>query len=66
MPRVIDPWQQGSRLSWGSDLFRMVPRVTPTCAAPEDIPRPDVIEITLEEWAEEQARAELVDALRPR
>jgi len=45
--RVIDPRQQGSRLSWNSDLFQLVERVPlPAYQPPVQLPLPDVTYIT--------------------
>lgn len=49
--RVIDPRQQGSRISWDNDLFQQVERVQlPAYQPPAQLPAPDVNYLTVEDW----------------
>lgn len=49
--RVMDPRQQGARISWGSTLFQQVERVQlPTPPQPPALELPDVSYSTLAEW----------------
>lgn len=51
--RVFDPRQQGSIISWGSELFQQVERVPlPAYQPPAQLPAPDVNYITIEDWHE--------------
>lgn len=59
MRRVVDPRQQGFRLSQYDSLFEQVERVQPP--APEPIPLPEVSEADLKAYH----AAELRQALRP-
>lgn len=49
--RVFDPRQQGSIISWDSDLFQQVERVPlPAYQPPAQLPAPDVNYLTIEDW----------------
>lgn len=63
MIRIIDPRQQGSRLSWMSDLFEQVPTLDMPRATPEAVLLPEVTESDFGDLDDADALG-LIEAIR--